>query len=207
SVLLLEPERGALFVGARGAVLRLTAANPPSQRHLCPQISWDVEDSSRQLCIGKGKTVQDECHNHVRALHLNGSRLLACGTGAFSPLCAHFSSNLFSFTFYGTCWEPRVLCQVPVHCCPLFADNSLYLATSKDFQAKQNSIFRADGSHRMFMIEKSAATLNDPTFVASEVVEPGEGGGGRHVYFFFTETAMEYDYIFQPRVARVARVC
>ncbi|XP_075929252.1 semaphorin-4D-like isoform X1 [Petromyzon marinus] len=203
SVLLLEPERGALFVGARGAVLRLTAANVSLNPSL--EISWDVEESSRQLCIGKGKTV-DECHNHVRALHLNGSRLLACGTGAFSPLCAHFDPD--NGTKLSTVEMISKFVYDPANpCISVLINNSLYLATSKDFQAKQNSIFRADGSHRMFMIEKSAATLNDPTFVASEVVEPGKGGGGRHVYFFFTETAMEYNYIFQPRVARVARVC
>ncbi|CAM9983506.1 unnamed protein product [Lampetra fluviatilis] len=203
SVLLLEPERGALFVGARGVVLRLTAANVSLNPSL--EISWDAEESSRDLCSSKGKTV-DECHNHVRALHLNGSHLLACGTGAFSPVCAHFDPD--NGTMLSTVDMTNKFVYNPASpCISVLINNSLYLATSKDFKATLNSIFRTDGSHRMFATEGSAATLNDPTFVASEVVEPGDGGGGRHVYFFFTETAMEYAYILQPRVARIARVC
>ncbi|XP_061426727.1 semaphorin-4D-like isoform X2 [Lethenteron reissneri] len=203
SVLLLEPERGALFVGARGAVLRLTAANVTSKPSLV--IPWEANDASKQDCRSKGRT-EDECHNHVRALHLNGSRLLACGTGAFSPVCAHFDPE--SGHAFGTESGKDKCPYDPAQAfSSVLVDEDLYSATMRDFLGRNPGICRSSASQTLVRTEDSAKFLRNPAFVASEVVEPGEGGGGRHVYFFFTETAMEYDYIFQPRVARIARVC
>lgn len=50
-------------------------------------------------------------------------------------------------------------------------------------------------------------SLSEPEFVASAFLREGESGEEDKVYFFFTETAREYDFYEKVKVPRVARVC
>ncbi|TFJ97960.1 ecto-ADP-ribosyltransferase 5-like [Platysternon megacephalum] len=55
--------------------------------------------------------------------------------------------------------------------------------------------------------QQSAAVMVDPVFVGSTFLRGGESGEDDKIYFFFTETAREYDFYEQVKVPRVARVC
>ncbi|GAA6074408.1 sema domain, immunoglobulin domain (Ig), short basic domain, secreted, (semaphorin) 3bl, partial [Tachysurus ichikawai] len=51
-------------------------------------IHWPLP-GNREDCILKGKEPETECANFIRLLHpFNRTHLLACGTGAFRPVCA-----------------------------------------------------------------------------------------------------------------------
>ncbi|XP_015282915.1 PREDICTED: semaphorin-4F-like [Gekko japonicus] len=56
-------------------------------------------------------------------------------------------------------------------------------------------------------LQPSTAVMADPEFVASAFVRESRDGDDDKVYFFFTETAREYDFYEKVKVARVARVC
>ncbi|XP_078250531.1 semaphorin-4F isoform X1 [Pogona vitticeps] len=87
-------------------------------------------------------------------------------------------------------------------------DGALYVATVSNFLGTEPIIARATGSHgEAIRTENSVTWLNDPEFVASAFLREGERGEEDKIYFFFTETAREYDYYEKVKVARVARVC
>lgn len=91
TTLLLEDERGVLYVGARGAVFALNASNVADGSHR--MIHWEASPEKQLDCLQKGKNNKTECFNHVRFLQrLNTTHLYACGTYAFHPLCASIVS-------------------------------------------------------------------------------------------------------------------
>lgn len=60
---------------------------------------------------------------------------------------------------------------------------------------------RADGSPSL------PPFLPEPEFVASAFIRESRHGDNDKIYFFFTETAREYDFYEKVKVPRVARVC
>lgn len=54
---------------------------------LLEESSWPAADDLVRLCQDKGQSEED-CHNYIRVLHVQGERVLACGTNAFSPRCS-----------------------------------------------------------------------------------------------------------------------
>ncbi|KAH0615676.1 hypothetical protein JD844_025975 [Phrynosoma platyrhinos] len=90
----------------------------------------------------------------------------------------------------------------------IMADGMLYVATVGNFLGTDPLISRATGSpSEVIRTENSMTWLNDPEFVASAFLREGKDGEDDKVYFFFTETAREYDFYEKVKVARVARVC
>uniref|UniRef100_A0A8C3TCF2 Ssemaphorin 4F n=1 Tax=Chelydra serpentina TaxID=8475 RepID=A0A8C3TCF2_CHESE len=84
----------------------------------------------------------------------------------------------------------------------------LYAATVSNFLGTQPIISRATGNlEERIRTEISVTWLNDPVFVGSTFLRGGESGEDDKIYFFFTETAREYDFYEQVKVPRVARVC
>ncbi|KAG7255944.1 hypothetical protein CRUP_019723 [Coryphaenoides rupestris] len=76
STLLLDEGAGLLYVGGRGALYALDAAN-----------------------ISAPANATTECYNHIRFLqHYNSTHLYVCGTHAFRPLCAYIDTERFNFS-------------------------------------------------------------------------------------------------------------
>ena len=50
---------------------------------------WPASDDLVRLCQDKGQSEED-CRNYIRVLlpSVDGDRVLACGTNAFSPRCS-----------------------------------------------------------------------------------------------------------------------
>ncbi|NXD72584.1 SEM3B protein, partial [Eolophus roseicapillus] len=109
--LLLDEERGRLFVGAQNHLLSLAlddisqrdrkvtgtgvhgGAAPSARGCECPplplQIYWPAPVEWREECNWAGKDITAECMNFMKILHpYNRTHLYACGTGAFHPVCA-----------------------------------------------------------------------------------------------------------------------
>lgn len=92
STLLLEDDRGILYVGARGAIFALNSSDVADGSHRT--IHWEASPEKQMDCLQKGKNNKTECFNHVRFLQrLNSTHLYACGTYAFHPLCAAIVST------------------------------------------------------------------------------------------------------------------
>ncbi|XP_075908760.1 semaphorin-4C-like [Petromyzon marinus] len=208
SALLLVPQRSALYVGARDAILALDARNVSRELH--PALSWTA-DSQMKTCQSK-RNSQWECFNFVRVLHrLDGTRLYACGTGAFQPKCAYINVADFSFVKKpgGTVMEEDGKGKCPFdpeqRHTSLMTGGELYSGTGSNYLGSESVVQRSPSS---MSSELSSSWLYNPTFVASEFVNESESREqDNKVYFFFSETAVEFDFYSRVVVPRVARVC
>ncbi|XP_053111644.1 semaphorin-4F [Hemicordylus capensis] len=205
SVFQADPSSRTLYVGAKDAIFALHLEDISLQAKM---ISWTVPEHLQSSCTGKGKT-ESECHNFVRILEFaNRTHLLVCGTFAFNPQCGYIDVSRFHGvegleSGRGRCpfepWQPSTA---------VMADGVLYAATVNNFLGTEPIISRATGSlGEQIRTETSVMWLNEPEFVASAFLREGEDGEDDKVYFFFTETAREYDSYEKVKVARVARVC
>ncbi|XP_010211344.1 PREDICTED: semaphorin-3E-like, partial [Tinamus guttatus] len=83
--MLLDEYQERLFVGGRDLLYSLSLDRISDNYR---EIHWPSTPLQAEECIIKGRDA-DECANYIRVLHrYNRTHLLACGTGAFDPLCA-----------------------------------------------------------------------------------------------------------------------
>lgn len=214
TTLLLSPDGGTLYVGAREFLFALNTSHfqPGPQHQLLP---WSADKERKKQCAFKGKDPQRDCHNYIKILlQLNSSHLYACGTGAFSPVCTYLNVQNFS-------QARELLLEDGKGRCPfdpeykstaIMVDGELYAGTVSDFQGKEPTIYRSQESRISLKTENSLNWLQDPAFVGSaylrESLPPGNSeGDDDKVYFFFSETGKEFDFFENTIVSRIARVC
>uniref|UniRef100_A0A8D2DGK4 Semaphorin 6B n=1 Tax=Sciurus vulgaris TaxID=55149 RepID=A0A8D2DGK4_SCIVU len=207
-----------LFIGDRDSLYRVELEPPhprsatrPSQRGLlgtplltplCPQkLTWRSNPSDIDVCRMKGKQ-EAECRNFVKVLLLRDeSTLFVCGSNAFNPVCANYSMD--TLQPLGDNISGMARCPYdPKHAnVALFSDGMLFTATVTDFLAIDAVIYRSLGDRpTLRTVKHDSKWFKEPYFV--HAVE-----WGSHVYFFFREIAMEFNYLEKVVVARVARVC
>nr|XP_009669671.1 PREDICTED: semaphorin-4F isoform X1 [Struthio camelus australis] len=205
TVFLVAPQSRTLYVGAKNAVFALSLDSVSQHPKM---ISWKVPENHRISCTMKGKK-EAECHNYIRLLKFSSeTHLFVCGTHAFDPQCgfikvANFSKVERQESGRGKCpFEPAQPSAA------VMADGILYAATVNNFLGTEPIISRATGNpEERIRTETSIIWLNDPDFVGSAFLRESESGEDDKIYFFFTETAREYDFYEKVKVPRVARVC
>ncbi|MED6242411.1 Semaphorin-6B [Ataeniobius toweri] len=146
-------------------------------------------------------SVQDECRNFIKVLLSRQGGLFLCGTNAFNPLCANYTGD--TLEMIGDPVNGMARCPYdPKHAnVALFAEGNLFTATVTDFLAIDAVIYRSLGdSPALRTIKHDSKWFREPYFVSA--VE-----WGPHIYFFFREIAMEFNYLEKVVVSRVARVC
>ncbi|KFV61699.1 Semaphorin-6B, partial [Dryobates pubescens] len=145
---------------------------------------------------------QAECRNFIKVLLVrNQSLLFVCGTNAFNPVCANYSMDTLEPV--GDNISGMARCPYdPKHAnVALFTGGMLFTATVTDFLAIDAVIYRSLGdSPTLRTVKHDSKWFKEPYFV--HAVE-----WGSHVYFFFREIAMEFNYLEKVVVSRVARVC
>ncbi|XP_042322877.1 semaphorin-4F isoform X2 [Sceloporus undulatus] len=194
-----------LYVGARDAIFALPLGSV--NQHI-KKISWTVPKAHQDSCTQKGKK-EAECQNFIRVLQFaNQSHLFVCGTFAFDPRCGYIKLSDFWGVEHVETGRGRCPFEPLQPATAIMADGTLYVATVGNFLGTDPLISRATGNpSEVIRTENSMNWLNDPEFVASAFLREGKGGEDDKVYFFFTETAREYDFYEKVKVARVARVC
>ncbi|PWA20877.1 hypothetical protein CCH79_00007254 [Gambusia affinis] len=143
----------------------------------------------------------DECRNFIKVLLSRQGGLFLCGTNAFNPLCANYTGD--TLEMIGDPVNGMARCPYdPKHAnVALFAEGNLFTATVTDFLAIDAVIYRSLGdSPALRTIKHDSKWFREPYFVSA--VE-----WGPHIYFFFREIAMEFNYLEKVVVSRVARVC
>ncbi|XP_068255066.1 semaphorin-4G [Nyctibius grandis] len=213
STLLLEDDRGILYVGARGAIFALNSSDVANGSHRT--IHWEASPEKQMDCLQKGKNNKTECFNHVRFLQrLNSTHLYACGTYAFHPLCATIDANRFTLPSHFEEGKEKCPYDPARGYTGLIVDGGLYTATRYEFRSLPD--IRRNLHQRPLKTEESPLHwLNDAEFVASVLVQESKDspvGDDDKIYYFFTERAGEettsfFDKSQMARVARVARVC
>ncbi|TRY95223.1 hypothetical protein DNTS_010033 [Danionella cerebrum] len=144
---------------------------------------------------------QGECRNYMKVLLSRRGGLFVCGTNAFNPLCANYTGDTLEMV--GETVSGMARCPYdPKHAnVALFAEGNLYTATVTDFLAIDAVIYRSLGDNpALRTVKHDSKWFREPYFVSA--VE-----WGPHVYFFFREMAMEFNYLEKVVVSRVARVC
>uniref|UniRef100_A0A8C0BFN6 Semaphorin 4A n=1 Tax=Buteo japonicus TaxID=224669 RepID=A0A8C0BFN6_9AVES len=204
-IFLLHESEEELYVGARDRVLALTVGTPGSIRAKA-SIMWGPTAEKISECAFKKKSQETECFNFIRVLvALNQTHLYVCGTYAFSPACTYINFTLMSSGRGQPFLDGKGQCPFdPQHTyTALLVDGELYAGTMNNFQGNEPIISRSLGSRTLLKTDAFLRWLSaDAAFVASFSI-PGDD----KVYFFFEETADEFDFFERLLVPRVARVC
>ncbi|NWX11690.1 SEM6B protein, partial [Aegotheles bennettii] len=165
------------------------------------KLTWRSNQHDISICRMKGKH-EAECRNFVKVLLVrNESLLFVCGTNAFNPVCANYSMETLEPV--GDNISGMARCPYdPKHAnVALFTGGMLFTATVTDFLAIDAVIYRSLGdSPTLRTVKHDSKWFKEPYFV--HAVE-----WRSHVYFFFREIAMEFNYLEKVVVSRVARVC
>ncbi|XP_059993321.1 semaphorin-6B-like [Lagenorhynchus albirostris] len=164
---------------------------PPTSMELWYQrkLTWCSNPSDISLCRMKGKP-EGECRNFVKVLLLRDeSTLFVCGSNAFNPVCANYSMD--TLQPLGDNIGGMASCpHDPKHAnVALFSEGMLFTATITDFLAIDAVIYHSLGDRpTLRTVKHDSKWFKEPYFV--HVVE-----WGSHIYFFFREIAMEFNYL------------
>ncbi|XP_048953895.1 semaphorin-3B isoform X2 [Canis lupus dingo] len=212
--LLVDEERGRLFVGAENHVASLSLDNISKQ---AKKLAWPAPVEWREECNWAGKDIGTECMNFVKLLHTyNRTHLLACGTGAFHPTCA--------FVEVGHRLEEPVLRldlrrledgkgkspYDPRHrAASVLVGEELYSGVAADLMGRDFTIFRSLGQRPSLRTEPhDSRWLNEPKFVKVFWIPESENPDDDKIYFFFRESAVEAaPALGRLSVSRVGQIC
>ncbi|NXG92356.1 SEM6B protein, partial [Stercorarius parasiticus] len=219
-----------LFIGERDNVYRVSL-EPTSagEMRYHRKLTWRSNQHDISICRMKGKH-EAECRNFVKVLLVrNESLLFVCGTNAFNPVCANYSMD--TLEPIGDNISGMARCPYdPKHAnVALFTGGMLFTATVTDFLAIDAVIYRSLGDSPTLRTVKHDSKwfkgapycvvpttpspltpswdLPDPATVPTEPYFVHAVEWRSHVYFFFREIAMEFNYLEKVVVSRVARVC
>ncbi|NXQ90902.1 SEM3E protein, partial [Nyctibius grandis] len=180
-----------------------------------PQIHWPSTPLQVEECIIKGRDA-DECANYIRVLHrYNRTHLLACGTGAFDPLCTFIRAghpsqdHLFQLESHrfergrGRCpFDPSSSFT------SILIGGELFTGLYSDYWGRDAALFRTMNRMAHLRTEPdSERLLKEPKFVGSYMIPDNEDHDDNKVYFFFTEKALEAEMSTHAIYSRVGRVC
>ncbi|XP_063802916.1 semaphorin-4A isoform X2 [Pseudophryne corroboree] len=207
----LSGDQETLYVGARDRILALSTKDPINVQ-LLREIYWPPDEGQISNCKTKARK-ETECFNFIRLLlPVNDTHLYTCGTNAFSPHCTYIDLNTFSLPTNHmnetvvTDGKGRSPFDPRHKRTSVMAEGELYTGTSYNFLGNDPVILRTLGNKTSLKTEASLGWLHsDASFVGSFYI-PGSESDGK-VYFFFEETAKEFDFFDKLTVSRVARVC
>uniref|UniRef100_A0A8C4W5F9 Semaphorin 3G n=1 Tax=Gopherus evgoodei TaxID=1825980 RepID=A0A8C4W5F9_9SAUR len=203
--LYLDEYRDRLFIGGKDALYSLWLDQPGMDaKEVTPNLSAPKEE-----CFQKGKDPMTECANYVRVLHpFNRTHLLACGTGAFQPVCA--------FIDVGHRGKVR---QCP-RTAGLSPSDRILTWESTGSHARRGvspracAIWSGAGLGAALRVSSMYALAllwvlshADPKFVAAYLIPDNDDRDNDKVYFFFTEKAVESDGKGHAIFSRVGRIC
>ncbi|XP_060057566.1 semaphorin-4A [Erinaceus europaeus] len=203
--LLLSEDGGTLYVGAREAILALEIRDPGVPR-LRSMIPWPASNKKKSDCVFKKKSNETQCFNFIRVLvSYNTTHLYTCGTFAFSPSCTFIEIQDSSLSPIS---EDKVVEGKgqspfdPAHNhTAVLVDGMLYSGTMNNFLGSEPILMRTLGSLPVLKTDNYLRWLQpDASFVAAI---PSTDV----VYFFFEETASEFEFFEKLHTSRVARVC
>ncbi|XP_060088654.1 semaphorin-6B isoform X1 [Heteronotia binoei] len=191
-----------LYIGDRDNLYRISLEpSTAGEMRYHQKLTWRSNQHDINICRMKGKH-EAECRNFIKVLLLrNDNMLFVCGTNAFNPVCANYSMD--KLEPIGDNISGMARCPYdPKHAnVALFTGGMLFTATVTDFLAIDAVIYRSLGdSPTLRTVKHDSKWFKEPYFV--HAVE-----WKSHVYFFFREIAIEFNYLEKVVVSRVARVC
>ncbi|XP_023281419.1 semaphorin-3G isoform X1 [Seriola lalandi dorsalis] len=206
----LDEYRDRLFLGGKDVLYSLLLGPASSESK---EIYWPPLPGNREECVERGKE-QTECSNFVRLLQpYNRTHLLACGTGAFQPMCAfiyvgHRGEHVFMMDPTNVeNGRGKVPHDPSLPFASTFSGGELYTGLTADFLGRDSVILRSLGARSTMRTETDEKLLHDPKFIAAHLVPDNDDRDNDKVYFFFTEKATEAGDREGAIHTRVGRVC
>uniref|UniRef100_A0A8C0GM94 Semaphorin 3B n=1 Tax=Chelonoidis abingdonii TaxID=106734 RepID=A0A8C0GM94_CHEAB len=204
--LLLDEERGRLFVGGKNHLASLSLDNISKQDK---KIYWPAPVEWREECNWAGKDINAECMNFIKILHLyNRTHLYACGTGAFHPTCAFVEvGQRMEVGPSSTPAKGQMRDALPAP--TPRASPELYSGVATDLMGRDFTIFRSLGLRPSIRTEQhDSRWLNEPKFVDVFWIPESENPDDDKIYFFFRETAVEGQQgLGKASFARIGQIC
>ncbi|XP_041110547.1 semaphorin-3E [Polyodon spathula] len=205
----LDEYQERLFVGGRDLMYSLNLDRVNEEYR---EIHWPSTHAQVEECRMEGKDVV-ECANFIRVFHqYNRTHLLACGTGAFDPVCAYIrvghwtEDRLFKLEINMT-ENGRGRCPFEPNspCVSTLKRGELFVGLYTDYWGHDAAIYRMDHLSYTRTEWNDERQLKEPKFVGSYVIPDNDDHKDDKVYFFFTEKAIEVDG--GVVYTRVGRVC
>ncbi|XP_053320474.1 semaphorin-3E [Spea bombifrons] len=208
----LDEYQERLFVGGKDLLYSLSLEQVSENYR---EIHWPSTEQQIDDCYRKGRE-PSECSNFIRVIqHYNRTHLLACGTGAFDPICAFLRVGLRSQEHIFQL-EPQKVERGRGRCpydpdssiVSTFTGGELFVGLYNDFWGRDATLFRSMGHLPHIRTEHDDdRILKEPKFVGSYMIPDNEDKDDNKIYLFFTEKAMEEDNGVQAIYSRVGRVC
>jgi semaphorin 5 len=170
---------------------------------LINKVDWEVPSKIIDTCLAKGQN-ENDCRNYITVLHEHNSKLLSCGTFAYSPNCSWRNIDNLSLIKYEkgvgkSPFNPRSNITTL-----MTNDGKMFIGSATDFSGADSAILRTDLSMSESKIlrtkQYNSEWLNSPQFVGS--FEHGD-----FIYFVFREIAVEVNSYGKAVYSRIARVC
>uniref|UniRef100_A0A673GRH5 Semaphorin-3E-like n=1 Tax=Sinocyclocheilus rhinocerous TaxID=307959 RepID=A0A673GRH5_9TELE len=181
--MLLDETQERLIIGGKDILysLNLERITAPHK-----EIHWVSSEEQVGDCLMQGRE-KPECANYIKLVqHYNSTHLLACGTGAFSPVCAYIRVGRGFRLESDHIESGRGRCP--------FHPNSPSAST----------VHRKHSSIPAAFYRK---TSPPPKFVGSAVIPDNDDPADDKVYYFFTERVTNMEGGNKAVYTRVARVC
>ncbi|KAM9326308.1 semaphorin-3B [Gastrophryne carolinensis] len=211
--LLLDEERGRLFVGGRNILLSLSLDDLTKNDLSIP---WPAPVEWREECNWAGKDINTECMNYVKILQLyNRTHLFTCGTGAFHPTCGYLhvgqrtDDTVFKLDMKkledgkGRCpYDPKHTAAT------VLVGDEMYSGVATDLMGRDFTIFRSLGRRPPLRTEQhDSRWLNEPKFVKVFWIPESDNPDDDKIYFFFRETPVEGAGGVKQSYARIGQIC
>lgn len=209
--MLLDEGHERLYVGAKNALFSLSL-DQVNTHHA--EIQWASTDYQVEECLMKGREKQ-ECANYIKVLQqYNQTHLLACGTGAFNPICAAvrvghtWQDRLFALEEESiTSGRGRSPYDPNSPCTSALSRGELFIGLYTDYWENDGALCRLNNQTYTRTERNDRSQLNEPKFVGSAVIPDNDDRGDDKVYFFFTEREMDAEGVTKAVYSRIGRVC
>ncbi|XP_065335644.1 semaphorin-5B [Cloeon dipterum] len=197
SVIQFDLARNQLLVGAKDSLFRLSLRGLSALE----RARWEAPVNKTILCQDKGQREQD-CHNFVKVLQINGKKVFTCGTHAYSPLCSWREADNLNKVLETVSGTARCPYSPQANSTALMTrDGRFFAATTTDFSGADPVISRSMGGLETLRTSQyNSKWLSEPDFV-------GAFENDEFVYFLFRESAVEYINCGKIIYSRIARVC
>ncbi|KAM9754196.1 semaphorin-3E isoform 1-T2 [Menidia menidia] len=209
--MLLDESHQRLYVGAKNALFSLSLDRVNTNHR---KISWSSTEAQIEDCMMKGRE-KSECANYIKVLQqFNQTHLLACGTGAFNPVCVmvgvgHTSQDVMFALEEGSVISGRGRCPYDPNssCTSTLSRGELYIGLYTDYWENDGALCRLNDQTYTRTERNDRQQLNEPKFVGSALIRDNDDRDDDKIYFFFTEREMDADGMNKAVYTRIGRVC
>ncbi|XP_061085846.1 semaphorin-3C-like [Conger conger] len=211
-ILLVDEDQDRMYVGCRDHVLSMNINNIT---HRMLKVYWPASISKIEECIMAGKDPTHGCGNFVRVVQpYNRTHLFACGSGAFSPVCAYINrgrrseEQVFHIDSRIESGKGRCSFSPQINTVSVMLNQELFSGMYIDFMGTDAAVFRSLTRRNAVRTDQhNSKWLSEPVFIDAKLIPDGSDPNDAKLYFFFKERLIDSNGNTKHIHTMVARVC